>query len=143
MAPATMLLQSAVLGTSSYSLGGARFISIAAAVQLVKGGMDLVWRRTSSLPTPDRSPPPPPTLPPTSPPLLPHPQVLAAVAAALGKPVASLTVESYRTQVVAGLNYRVLCRTDGGEAVVATAFKPLPHTGAPLEVKGAVAGGEL
>jgi hypothetical protein len=84
-------------------------------------------------------------------PLPPHPpstsstttQALAAIGAALGKPVAALVVQAYRTQVVAGLNYRVQAALDGGEAVIVTAFKPLPHTGAPLEVKAVVAGEEL
>jgi len=70
-------------------------------------------------------------------------QVRAAVAAALGRgAVGALVVEAFRTQVVAGLNYRVLASVDGEPAVVITAFKPLPHTGAPLEVK-AVASEDL
>lgn len=45
-------------------------------------------------------------------------------------------------QVVAGLNYKVQATVDG-ESVIIAAFKPLPHTGAPVEVKSAVVGGEL
>lgn len=91
--------------------------------------------------TPPKTHPHPLTPPP---PLQPPPQVRAAVAALLGAPVASLRLLGVKTQVVAGVNYRVSAALDGGDdKVVITAFKPLPHTGLPLEVKSVVRGGEL
>lgn len=87
---------------------------------------------------------PPTLLPPPPPPLQPPPQVRTAVAALLGAPVASLRLLGVKTQVVAGVNYRVSAALDGGDdKAVITAFKPLPHTGLPLEVKSVVRGGEL
>ncbi len=44
---------------------------------------------------------------------------------------------------VAGLKYRVAATVNGSTDVVIAAFKPLPHTGAPLEVQGVEAGGAL
>jgi len=51
-----------------------------------------------------------------------------------------LTITSYQTQVVAGLNYRVKATVIvSGESkrIIFTAFKPLPHTQQPLEIKEA------
>jgi hypothetical protein len=44
---------------------------------------------------------------------------------------------------VAGLNYRAAVLVNGDIAAIVTAFKPLPHTGLPLEVKSAERGTEL
>jgi hypothetical protein len=44
---------------------------------------------------------------------------------------------------VAGLNYRAAVLVNGDIAAIVTAFKPLPHTGLPLEVKSAERGAEL
>jgi hypothetical protein len=71
------------------------------------------------------------------------PEALAAVAAKAGHAVTALTVESFATQVVAGLKYRVTATLtgEGGAAsrVTITAFKPLPHTGGPLAIEEVVA----
>ena len=58
----------------------------------------------------------------------------------LQKSVENLVLTSYQSQVVAGVNYRVKATvTVAGETkrVVFTAFKPLPHTQQPLQVKDA------
>jgi hypothetical protein len=58
----------------------------------------------------------------------------------LQKTVENLILVSYQSQVVAGVNYRVKATvTVAGETkrVVFTAFKPLPHTQQPLQVKEA------
>jgi len=74
----------------------------------------------------------------------PHPplQALSGVSAALGRSVASLTVEAFRTQVVAGLNYKVKAAVDGASVII-TAYKPLPHTGQPLTITAVAEGEEL
>ena len=64
------------------------------------------------------------------------------MAAALGRSVTSLVVEAFRTQVVAGLNYKVKASVDGASVLI-SAFKPLPHTGTPLSITTVEAGGEL
>ena len=54
--------------------------------------------------------------------------------------IENLLVTSYQTQVVAGVNYRVKATISvAGESkrIIFTAFKPLPHTQQPLEVKEA------
>ena len=54
--------------------------------------------------------------------------------------IENLTITSYQTQVVAGLNYRVKATVIvAGESkrIIFTAFKPLPHTQQPLEIKEA------
>lgn len=68
--------------------------------------------------------------------------VLDAVATKLGLAaggVTTLAVQSFQTQVVAGVKYKVkasLSLAAGGErSVTIVAFKPLPHTGNPLEVQ--------
>ncbi len=43
---------------------------------------------------------------------------------------------------MAGLKYKVAA-TVNGKAVVITAFKPLPHTGNPMEVQGVEVDGAL
>ncbi len=47
------------------------------------------------------------------------------------------------TTQVAGLKYKVKALVNGATEVVVTAYKPLPHTGQPLEVQGVEAGGAL
>ncbi len=44
---------------------------------------------------------------------------------------------------VAGLKYKVKATVNGGTPVIISAFKPLPHTGNPLDVQGVAAGSEL
>lgn len=61
-------------------------------------------------------------------------QFKAAVGAKLGEPVESIEVEEYHTQVVAGVNYKVVAKVQGKRVVIG-AFKPLPHTGNAVEVK--------
>ena len=41
---------------------------------------------------------------------------------------------SYKSQVVAGINYDVTVRTGDEKSVVVRIFKPLPHTGEPPKV---------
>ena len=70
-------------------------------------------------------------------------QILGDISRVYGKAVSSITIDSYKTQVVAGLNYRLKATTDAGESVIVLAFKPLPHTGNPIEIKSVDAGAEL
>ncbi len=44
---------------------------------------------------------------------------------------------------VAGLKYKVKAKVNQDTEVVITAYKPLPHTGLPLEVQGVEVGGNL
>ena len=89
------------------------------------------------------------TLPPRVPPLCwlslhrprAPPQVKAAVAAKLGA-CEALEVQRYRTQVVAGTNFKVHAKVDGKDVII-TAFRPLPHTGEALSVSDVVEGSDL
>jgi hypothetical protein len=97
-------------------------------------------------------------------------QARAAIGSKLGEEVTSFVITGYKTQVVrasllaraekeaplnttfrpppplppqvAGLKYKVAA-TVNGKAVVITAFKPLPHTGNPMEVQGVEVDGAL
>ena len=68
-------------------------------------------------------------------------QVRASVATKLGA-CETLSVVRYRTQVVAGTNFKVHAKVDGKEVII-TAFRPLPHAGTGIEVKEVVEGTEL
>lgn len=48
-----------------------------------------------------------------------------------------------RPTQVAGLKYKVRALVNGTTSVVLTAFKPLPHTGQPLQVQAAEQGDAL
>ena len=63
--------------------------------------------------------------------------VKAAVEAAIGTSVGDFKALSYKTQVVAGTNYVIEAQISATEAYHVKIFKPLPHTGAPNEFKGA------
>ncbi|KAA0158437.1 hypothetical protein FNF27_02933 [Cafeteria roenbergensis] len=67
--------------------------------------------------------------------------VKAAVAAKLGA-CEALEVQRYRTQVVAGTNFKVHAKVDGKDVII-TAFRPLPHTGEALSVSDVVEGSDL
>ena len=54
--------------------------------------------------------------------------------------IASLAVQRLATQVVAGCNYRVHAKINGDKDYVFRAFKPLPHTGMPMELRSIEAG---
>jgi hypothetical protein len=69
-------------------------------------------------------------------------QVFEAVAEVVGSAVTEIDCVSYRTQVVAGTNFKVLAKV-GEKSVVISAFRPLPHTGEPLKVNSVVEGTEL
>lgn len=69
------------------------------------------------------------------------PQVKVAVAAKLGA-CESIEVQRYRTQVVAGTNFKVHAKVDGKDVII-TAFRPLPHTGEALSVSAVVEGSDL
>jgi hypothetical protein len=91
---------------------------------------------------PHRAPPPPPPSQADADvrALFETPEVRAAVAAKAGAAVETLVVESFKTQVVAGLKYQVTVSVNGAPSShVIHAFKPLPHTGAPLEVQDVTA----
>jgi hypothetical protein len=65
---------------------------------------------------------------------------LDSIRSKLNQSIENLTITSYQTQVVAGLNYRVKATVIvSGESkrIIFTAFKPLPHTQQPLEIKEA------
>jgi hypothetical protein len=65
---------------------------------------------------------------------------LDSIRSKLNQSIENLTITSYQTQVVAGLNYRVKATVIvAGESkrIIFTAFKPLPHTQQPLEIKEA------
>eukprot|EP01138_Halocafeteria_seosinensis_P002286 gb/GECG01002340.1/.p1 GENE.gb/GECG01002340.1/~~gb/GECG01002340.1/.p1 ORF type:complete len:104 (+),score=22.56 gb/GECG01002340.1/:1-312(+) len=53
----------------------------------------------------------------------------------LGKNVDKLEVVEYKTQVVAGTNFRVKARVNDAEHVAIHAFRALPHEGGNVEVK--------
>jgi hypothetical protein len=65
--------------------------------------------------------------------------VQSAIAAFIGEPIVGSVLLSVCTQVVAGLNMKLTALVDtaaaAGKGVVVTLFKPLPHTGLPLQVK--------
>lgn len=69
-------------------------------------------------------------------------QVFEAVAEAIGTAVTELDCVSFRTQVVAGTNFKLLAKA-GDKMVIISAFRPLPHTGEPLKVNSVVEGTEL
>ena len=52
----------------------------------------------------------------------------------------SLTAVEYKTQVVAGTNYIVKCKTSGEEHVHVVLFKPLPHVSDSVTVVNAKGG---
>lgn len=66
--------------------------------------------------------------------------IKAAVKQSLGVSASHVKLISYRSQVVAGLNYIAHVSINGASDVLVTAFRPLPHTGLPLEVKTVVYG---
>ena len=51
-----------------------------------------------------------------------------------GQSFSQFNAISYKTQVVAGTNYKIKVQVGDTDYVHVTVFKPLPHTGAPLEV---------
>ena len=60
-----------------------------------------------------------------------------AAAASIGKDVGDFTALTYSSQVVAGTNYVIEAQISETECYHVRIFKPLPHTGAPNEFKGA------
>lgn len=62
-------------------------------------------------------------------------QIKTALEAHIGAPVESVKVEAVKTQVVAGLNYRAKVTVNGTHKKTVAVYRPLPHTGLPLEVK--------
>ena len=70
-------------------------------------------------------------------------QVKARLAGLLGIAVETVETLAFQSQVVAGLNYKVHARINGSLDIIVTAFKPLPHLGAQLEIKTAVLGAAL
>lgn len=61
-------------------------------------------------------------------------QIKSAVGEKIGKDASNMEVKNYKKQVVAGMNYRLHVEIDGA-AYTVVAFKPLPHTGNPIEVQ--------
>ncbi len=57
----------------------------------------------------------------------------ASVESKIGKALPGLRAVSFRTQVVAGINYLIEAQS-GAEFYHVKVFKPLPHTQAPPEV---------
>ena len=49
-------------------------------------------------------------------------------------------VHSYKSQVVAGTNFKVKVSVGGEEYIHVSIFEPLPHTGNPCEVQGVTLG---
>lgn len=62
---------------------------------------------------------------------------LANINAKLGKHFTSVTVDSVKTQVVAGTNYFFHLTTNDGHKISATVFVPLPHTNEAASVTDA------
>lgn len=60
------------------------------------------------------------------------PAVLAQLSEKLGKRVDAFEIKSFATQVVAGLNYKIVGVVNGTEQVAIEAFKSLPHAGGEL-----------
>jgi hypothetical protein len=69
-------------------------------------------------------------------------QIRELIAEKLGGSCMELVVKRYRTQVVAGVNFKVHATADGKD-IVFKAFRPLPHTGESMSVSSAEYGSEL
>lgn len=71
-----------------------------------------------------------------------HFQVKPAVEETLGKAFDEFTAEEFLTQVVAGTNFIMKVRADGGEYLHVKLHRPLPFRNAPPSLM-AVQGGKL
>ena len=69
-------------------------------------------------------------------------QIREILAEKLGGSCRELVVKRYRTQVVAGVNFKVHALADGKD-VVFKAFRPLPHTGEAMSISEAAFSAEL
>ena len=61
----------------------------------------------------------------------------------LGRNFGTFEVQSYTTQVVAGLNYNLKVLVDNEECLHLKVYKPLPHTGQPPQLSSCDAGKTL
>ena len=67
-------------------------------------------------------------------------QVKPAVEDRLGRGFAELTAEGFISQVVAGTNFIIRVRADGGEYLHVKLHRPLPFRNAPPSLMGVLAG---
>ena len=61
----------------------------------------------------------------------------------IGQSLSQFKAISYKSQVVAGTNYKIKVQIADSEYVHAAIFKPLPYTGAPPQVKNVEVGKAL